>query len=174
MGDRRRMNKLIAKLRGYEGLYVLERHFRRAMQSRLVKQVDSRRLEGVLSALLEQHEYRLKYEDMAACLATENDRHFWDDCELFCLNDVLALLVLRKLSALAKPMDEQVLLENCVRTLQMTEVYDFEQLYEELSAVNRVLVDAQVNEYHRCDVRSRAAMRADIYKYAKQQNNRNP
>ena len=168
MGDRRRMNKLIAKLRGYEGLYVLERHFSRAMQSRLVKRVDSRRLEGVLSALLEQHKYRLKYEDMAACLAEENERHFWDDCELFCLNDVLALLVLRKLSSTAKPMDEQVLLENCVRTLQMTEVYDFEQLYEELSAVNRVLFEGQVNEYHRCDVRSRASMRADVYKYARQ------
>jgi len=121
----------------------------------------------VIYDLLEKHNYRLDYETLFSAVADKNEARPFDDDEIFSINDCITKAIVLKLASLQNPIEKRTLLESCVRTLQMTEVYDFDELYSEISMVHRILEEESPEKYSACDEYTKRTIRSEIYAYAR-------
>ncbi|MCL2213263.1 MAG: hypothetical protein FWB93_05495, partial [Oscillospiraceae bacterium] len=167
MSDKLRNRRLFAKMQGYEGLYVLEQHASVAEGNKFLRHRKSMHLRALLKEYLEENNYRLKHESLVEYLDLAQSQHKFDDSELFAVNDMISDLILRRLSESDNPLGDTVLVENCVRTMQQMDVCQFEKMYTQLSEVNAILSEHNLDFYVDCDEQTKRAMRSEVYRYAR-------
>ncbi|MHB1152273.1 MAG: GH36-type glycosyl hydrolase domain-containing protein [Eubacteriales bacterium] len=163
---RRMTAKLIKRLGDNAGFDILEEKIRSALKS-YHKHKTSERLVSVLHRMLEEYNYKIDSSQLESSLIRAQNGYYFDNDELYAVNDTIVLLILEKLSDDKQKNTETLLYENCIHTLQMLDIYDFMSLFEHVSYIERLLLDDENSAFSDSDEPTKQIYRNNIARYAK-------
>lgn len=149
-------------LESYENQYVIAHRIGAAL-GRLRHKKPSVRLQTLVRELLRKERYLLDRTKLENALIFAQREGYFDNTDLYLLNDVIAVGILNYLSASAVAPD----LENCVRTLRFLDTYDFESFFCKISRIEHILRSVPDGVYVASTKETQRAYRTRIERYAR-------
>ncbi len=161
---RRMIAKLVKRLGENAGFDIFEEKIRSAVKSyNRYKAPD--RLVSVLRSMLEKNHFLIDCFILESTLKNAQNGFYFDNQELFAINDTIVLVIFEKLYN--DKNTEISLYENCLRTLQMLDNYDYMAMFERISYIEQLLLDDKDSAFKNSDDTTKQIYRNNITRYAK-------